>query len=227
MQNHEYCYSYDSLHKIATVIKLQPDHMNDGFMPKPVNSLYEDPSCIELGENETLIISNDKWAKTPLYIGTKLHHKANKTEIEISEVGKTPSDYPDYTDVELPDSQYVYYYDFSESEQTWIFNISKYKSDKCSRVTALCIDANYTMLPQYKRDNVYSGSPASDNYPSYLQGEAGKQSIAKLNAIYKQIATSAQAAIQSSTIQSRDEVDAIITALNFPTEAEILMQIQS
>lgn len=225
MKNHEFCYSFDSKNKIATAIKLQPDHVNGGFMPKPDNTLYEDPSSIELGDNETLVIESNALVKKSWYIGTKLYHKTDKTEIEITEVGKSPSDYPEYTTAEIPEPQYAYYYDFIDS--AWVFNLAKYKSDACSRVTMLCVNENYTMFPQYKRDNIYSGSPASDNYPDYLKGDAGKLSIAKLNAVYQQIATSAQAAIQSSTIQSRDEVDAIITALNFPTEAEILMQIQS
>jgi len=85
------------------------------------------------------------------------------------------------------------------------------------------------MFPQYKRDNVYSGSPVTDSYPDYLQGEAGKQSIARLNAMYQQIALTAQAAINMETVATKDEIDGIIEAMknSFPTEAEILAQIQS
>lgn len=232
MQNNEFCYKFNSKDKLITQIKLQPDHMNGGFLPKPDDTLYEDPSTIELGEYETLIISDEKWAKTPWYIGTKLYQKTDKTEMVIIEVGNSPSDYPDYTDVELSDQQYAYYYDYTESTdesgattRAWVFNLAKYKSDSCKRITVLCVNENYTMFPQYKRDNVYSGSPVTDNYPDYLKGAAGQQSIANLNAIYHQISIFAQAAINAATITTRDAVDNIISAIVFPTEEQILTQL--
>lgn len=226
MQNNEYSYSYDSKNKRATAIKLQPDYMNGGYMPRPDNSLYENPELIELGERETLIIESESWVIKPWFIGTKLYHKIDKTEMEITDVGESPSDYPKYTTSKFPESQYAYYYDFDES-LGWIFNLAKYKSDACNRVTMLCVNENYTMFPQHKRDNVYSGSPASDSYPDYLKGNAGKLSIAKLNAVYQQIASNTQAAINSTDITTREDVDAIVDTILFPTEQEILAQIQS
>lgn len=109
------------------------------------------------------------------------------------------------------------------------FNLPVYKSEACNKVTDLCVEANYIMFPQYKRDNVYSGSPVTDSYPDYLKGEAGKQSIARLNAMYQQISITTQAAINAETVTTKDEIDAIIEAMkaSFPTEAEILAQIQS
>lgn len=109
-----------------------------------------------------------------------------------------------------------------------IFHLMRYKVEACKTVTDLCVEANYSILPQYKRDNIYSGSPATDSYPDYLKGDAGKQSIARLNAMYQQIALNAQAAINAETITTKGEIDAIIETMKsgFPTEEEILAQIQ-
>lgn len=225
MQNNEYCYKFDSKTRTKIGIRLQPDHMNGDFMPKPDNSLYEDPALIELGVHETLIIKDEAWVKAAWYVDVKLYHKIDKSEMVITEVGKSPSDYAEYTDIEIPEPLYSYYYDFDGSG--WVFNLARYKSDACSRVTMFCVNENYKLFPQYKRDNVYSGSPATDNYPNYLKGDTGKQSIAKLNAVYQQIAANAQAAINSIDITTREDVDAIVDTILFPTEQEILAQIQS
>lgn len=168
-----------------------------------------------------------EWMEVDCFINKKLYHKQNKTTMVIDDESKSPADYPDYTDVEIPDIQYAYYYDFSEAENAWVFNLSKYKLYACKKITTLCVNENYTMFPQYKRDNIYSGSPVSDSYPAYLKGEEGKASIARLNAIYQSIAVNAQADINAATVASREAVDEIITAIVFPSEAEILAQIQS
>lgn len=226
MQNNEYCYTFNSKNKISTPIKLQKDHMNGGFLPKPENTLYEDPSTIELKENETLIISNGEWTKKPLYIGCRLFHKTNKAEIKITNIGDKPADFPEYTDKPIPDNNYSYYYNYSEQQQNWVFDLTRYKDDTLRRVSSMCVEENYKMFPQYKRDNVYSGSPVTDNYPEYLKGEAGKQSIARLNAVYQNIAITAQTAIMSEEVQTPEAVDLIIKNIKFPTEEEILLQIQ-
>ena len=223
MQNNSVCYSYDSGNKTTKVITLQKDVMNDGYLPAPENTSYVDPSIIELEENETLILENEKWEKIPHHINKKLYHKINKTEMTISEIGKTPVDYPDYTDKEIPDTAYSPYYEYSEQTQNWKFDIVKYKSDASKRITAMCVTENYSILSQEKRENILAGSPATDEYPLHLQGEAGKTNIAKLNNIYQKISKKTKSDIQSA--DSKREVDEIILGIIFPSEAEILASI--
>lgn len=230
MQNNEYCYTVDSKNKKVSVVKLQPDHMNGGFMPKPDGSSYINPSSIELTECETLQLINEgteseAWEKISYYIGQILYHKTSRSEIIINKVGESPADYPEYTDAAIPDLINAIYYDYSEETSSWVFNISRYRSVVSDQVTSLCVSANYTMFPQYKRDNVYSGSPASDGYPAYLKGDAGKTSIAKLNNVYQQIAETAKTAL--TTASTKEDIDAVISGIVFPTEVEILAQIQS
>ena len=230
MQNNKFCYTFDSKNKNASIITLQPDHMNGGFMPKPEASSYIDPEIIVLSEHETLRLVNagtesETWEKIPWYIGQKLYHKTNRSEIIINDIGKALSDYPDYTGINIPDLKYAYYYDFNESTESWVFNLDKYKSDASKHISDLCVAANYTMFPQYKRDNVYAGSPVTDDYPAYLKGDAGKQSIAKLNAVYQGIAETAKAVVD--TALTKEAIEDIVSGINFPIEVEILAQIQS
>jgi len=228
MQNHELCYYFDSNNKTISIIKLQSDIMNGGFMPKPSDASYIDPSTIEIEDNETLILIDDgqeieRWEKIPYFIDKKLYHKIDKSEITISEVGKSPDDYPDYTEKELPGDTSSCY-NFSESINDWLFDLEKYKSDALSRVTSMCIEANYSRLPQYKRDNIYAGSPVSADYPDYLQGEAGRLTIAKLNEIYQKISKAAKIEIESAISQT--EIDDIIAGIIFPSDEEIWSMIQ-
>jgi len=98
------------------------------------------------------------------------------------------------------------------------------KAAAIQEVSQRCADANYKMLPQYKRDNIYSGSPADDGYPSYLKGTSGKQSIAKLNKVYRDIANNAISAIKSAT--SVEDVALIVSSIVMPTESEIVAMIK-
>jgi len=228
MSNNELCYSFNVYDKTICVTRLEIDHMNGGFLPKPPGASYIDPSSIKLKDNETLILVDgnqeaERWEKIPYYIDKKLYHKSNKSEMTITKIGESPDDYPEYTEIQLPNGASLNYYNFSESANSWIFDIEKYKSDALSRITSMCIEENYRMLPQHKRDNVYAGSPASDNYPPYLQGAAGRGTIAKLNAIYQAISERAKSAIQAAT--SQEEIDNIIAGIKFPSETEILAEI--
>lgn len=201
--------------------------LEPGVFCLPANSTFDEPDLSALGENETYI-RNDAdtaWEIVKDYRGAVLVKKDKSEIIRIEELGKTPADYPDYTDIVLPDDK-QYYYDFDIESESWIFNMVKYKKDACTRVTSICTSANYEIFPQYKRDNVYSGSPASDSYPAYLQGDAGKVSIAKLNTIYQAIATTAQAAIKADAVTTVAAVDKIISGIVLPTEAEIIAEIQ-
>lgn len=94
------------------------------------------------------------------------------------------------------------------------------KTAAVQEISQKCVDANYKMLPQYKRDNIYSGTPADDGYPSYLKGTSGKQSIAKLNKMYRDIANNAISAIKSAA--SIEDVALIISSIVMPTESEIV-----
>jgi hypothetical protein len=231
MQQYNKCYFYNSVAKEVMVQNLQPDHMNGGFLPKPEGSSYTDPTTIFLKGNETLILVEEntpaeRWKIIPHYMFTKLHHKTDKTVKIIEEIGLSPADFPKYTDKPVPDDHYSFYYNYSEEQLNWIFDLARYKDDALRRVSLMCVEENYKMFPQYKRDNVYSGSPVTDNYPEYLKGEAGKQSIARLNSVYQDIAITAQTAIMSEEVQTPEAVDLIIKNIKFPTEEEILLQIQ-
>jgi len=94
------------------------------------------------------------------------------------------------------------------------------KASAVQEVSQRCVDANYKMLPQYKRDNIYSGAPADDGYPAYLKGAPGKQSIAKLNKMYRDIANNAISAIK--TAASIEDVTLILSSIVMPTESEIV-----
>jgi hypothetical protein len=231
MQKYNKCYFYNSVAKEVTVHYLQQDHLNGGFLPKPDGSSYIDPTTITLRENETLILVDEntpaeKWEIIPHYMFTKLYLKTDKTVLIIEKIGQSPADFPEYTEKPVPDKKYAYYYKYSEQDQDWIFDFARYKDDALRRVSSMCVGENYKMFPQHKRDNVYSGRPVTDNYPEYLQGEAGKQSIARLNAVYQDIAITAQTAIMSEEVQTPEAVDLIIKNIKFPTEEEILLQIQ-
>jgi hypothetical protein len=223
MQNNPVCYSFDSKNRTTKAIALQKDAMNGGYMARPADTSYIDPSLIELQDNETLILKNEKWIKISYYVNSKLYHKENKTELTINEVGKTKEDYSDYTDTEIPDIAFPQYYNFSETIQSWEFDIEQYKTDQINLISQRCVEENYKILPQHKRDNIYAGSPASDNYPSYLQGETGKTTIAKLNQIFQKISEKAKSGIQSANTKS--DVDEIVFGIIFPSEAEILASI--
>ena len=226
MQLQDHCFTYDDKNRVASRGQLQPDHMNGGYMPKSDGSSYDDPEAIALSDNETLQLTDSgSWAKIPHYIGTKLYSISDRTEKIITEVGKTPADYPDYTECDLSNEEkaYLVYYDYTDGE--WVFNVDRYRTAAKTHVTALCESANYTMLPSRTRDNIYAGSPASDDYPPYLQGDAGRSSIAKLNKIYKDISDQTMTAIQS--LATRAEIDAVIASIVFPTEDEVLTQILS
>lgn len=105
------------------------------------------------------------------------------------------------------------------------FNLAAYKAEVCKKVTALCVDKNYSFFPQYKRDNVYAGEPATAYYPEYLKGEAGRQSIAKLNAYFQQFALEIQSRINTSSVETKEQVDMILSSVLFPTDDEILLQL--
>ena len=227
-QNNELCYSFDSKSKTVSTIRLQKDEMNEGFLEKPSGTSYIDPTTILLEENETLMLidegkESERWEKIPCYAGKKLYHRINKSMMSITVAGKSPVDYPDYTDKQPPDNA-SFYYNFSESEGNWIFDLEKYRIDMSNRITSMCIEENYAILPQYKRDNVYSGLPANGDYPPYLQGEQGKTSIAKLNKIYQEISKVAKSKIESAVSQA--EIDNIISEIIFPSEMEILSLMQ-
>jgi hypothetical protein len=96
-----------------------------------------------------------------------------------------------------------------------------FKTFAIQEVTRRCVEANYTMLPQYKRDNIYSGAPADDGYPTYLKADAGKQSIAKLNKMYRDIANNVQASIDRA--DSIEDVKLILSSIVLPTESEIIL----
>ncbi len=98
------------------------------------------------------------------------------------------------------------------------------KAAAIQEISQRCVDANYKMLPQYKRDNIYSGPPADDGYPSYLKGTSGKQSIAKMNKMYRDIANNAISAIKSAA--SIEEVELIVSSIVMPTESEIVAMIK-
>lgn len=185
------------------------------------------PPEVEEFKKPVFNFSTARWAVKDIYFGKKLYHKTTKEQLVIDDENKTPADYPDYTDLPIPDTTLTIYYDYSEDTDTWEFDLTRYKKDICRHVSALCVNENYKMLPQYKRDNIYAGSPASDGYPVYLQGDTGKQSIAKLNAIYQQIATSKHAEINAEDIVSIDEINRIIEDIIFPTEEEVILKIQS
>lgn len=223
MQNNSACYSFDSKNKTTKAISLQKDEMNGEYLPKPAETSYTDPSSIKLKDNETLILVDGEWGKIPHHIGEKLYHKVDKTEMSISEIGKSPADYTEYTESSLPEDASAEYYNFSEQTEEWVFDIRKYKSDKLEQISQRCESENYTILPSKKRENVFAGSPASDKYPAYLKDEEGKRSIAKLNNIYQTIAEKAKADLQSANLKS--EVDEIISGIIFPSEADILASI--
>ncbi len=231
MQNNKFCYSFNSQAKIVNTIRLQKDYMNGGFLPKPTGCLYENPDNIILKENETLTIIDEntpaeKWEVIPHYVNMKLYHKVDKSEKIIEEIGQSPADFPDYTEIPVPDNKYSGYYNYSEQTRNWVFDLLKYKTDKLDALSAAGVVSNYKILPRHKRDNIYAGSPADDDYPSYLKGEAGKQSIARLNAIYQNISLTAKTAIMSVEVDTPEAVDLIIDNIKFPTEEEILVQIQ-
>ncbi len=226
MQSNQFCYSYNSLHRQSQKIQLQPDCLNGGFLPNPPGTSYVNPEEIDISEHETLILDGDDWKKVPFYVGTKLYHKSDQLVIEITEIGKSPEDYPDYTIISTPQcpDEHRMFYKFSDS-QAWEFNLQEYKQYRLKDIKRRCVSENYAILPQHKRDNIYSGSPASDHYPPHLQGERGKDSIAKLNSIYQQIAQSAKENIFDESIKTPKEVDNIYANINFPSEEEILKQI--
>ena len=225
MQNNKQCYSYDSRNKITSTIKLQRDLMNGGFLPKPNNTSYDDPSLITLTENETLIIENEKWKKVLHYIGCKLYRKVDKKEMAITKIGESPEDYPDYTNKEIPNSTLQSYYIYSEESEEWDFDLEKYKINAIERVSTMCVEENYKMLPTYKRENVLVGDPASTKYPQYLQGEAGRATIAMLNAMYQNISEAAKVAINNAT--DYIQVNNIVDNIQFPTEEQILTEVNN
>lgn len=223
MQNNEFAYSFDSRNKTIYKIKLEPDSENGGYLSKPNGTSYIDPSTIGIADNETLMLKNEKWEKIPYYVGTILYHKKRKISITIYDAGKSLDDYPDFTDKEIPDFALSCYFEYSEQTKNWEFDFEKYKSDALKRITDMCVNENYSILPREKRENILAGSPASDGYPQYLQGEKGKANIAKLNNIFQVISKEAKSDIQSAN--SKNEVDEIILGIIFPSEAEILASI--
>lgn len=88
------------------------------------------------------------------------------------------------------------------------------------RISQLAVSRNYELLPQYKRDNIYVGSPASDSYPEYLTGEAGKQTIAKMNGYFRQ---KSKQVIASMSTMTRAQVLSIGDP--FPKTAEEMLEI--
>lgn len=226
MQTNRCCYAYDAANKRISVIQLQADHMNGGYMPKPDHTSYNNPGIIPVGKNETLFLDEDgTWQKTPFYIGTILHSITDQSYIKITEIGKTPSDYAGYAEWTLSQDEknYMPFYDYTDG--AWVFNTERYKVSIKKQITKMCETENYNILPHHIRDNIYAGSPASDDYPAYLQGETGRRSIAKLNKIYKDISDQTMTAIQS--LATRAEIDAVIASIVFPTEDEVLTQILS
>ncbi len=227
MQINQFCYGYSSVNRQTQKIQLQPDCLNGGFLPKPPGTSYSNPGDIEISEHETLVLDGENWKKIPFCIGKKLYKKSDQSEIEITKIGETPKNYPDYTISPVPDcsESQKNFYKFSVSKQAWEFDLQAYKQYRLQNIKQRCVSENYAILPQHKRDNIYSGSPASSHYPSYLQGDEGKKSISKLNSIYQQIVQSAKENIFDENIKTLEEVDDIYANIEFPSEEEVLKQL--
>ena len=63
--------------------------------------------------------------------------------------------------------------------------LSVVQQEEIRKISALSVERNYELLPQYKRDNIYAGETACEGYPDYLKGEAGKLTIAKMNKYFR------------------------------------------
>ena len=97
--------------------------------------------------------------------------------------------------------------------------LSAVQQEEIKRISALSVERNYELLPQYKRDNIYAGDPACDGYPDYLKGDAGKLTIARMNKFFRDKVKEVQAQILSA--QTKTEVRSIGDP--FPRTAEEML----
>jgi len=102
-----------------------------------------------------------------------------------------------------------------------MFNITNYKNKISEQVSLRSRTAFRAILDEQTERNILYGATA--NYPTYLQGETGKQNVTKMIEQFKTIAKQAKIDIREAT--TKEAIDNILNALAFPTEAEILTEI--
>jgi len=232
IQRKSVCYSFNSMTKEKVTMQLQENFVKGGYVSKYANSSYINPDTIKLTKNETLVLKDENlptenWEKVAHYIGIKLRSKNNDNiqEIEIKELGDTPANYPDYTTKQPKNLIYQFYYTFDKSKDEWVFNFNKVLTDVKSGISAKGVETNYTILSQHNRDNIYSGSPADDEYPEYLKGKIGIENIAKLNNVFQILIKKFQKIVEESPQTNEliyPELLNMLEHIEFPTEDEII-----
>ncbi len=98
---------------------------------------------------------------------------------------------------------------------------STVQQEEIKRISALSVERNYELLPQYKRDNIYAGETACDGYPDYLKGEAGKLTIAKMNKYFRDKTKE----VVSQILLTKTKTDARSIGDPFPKTAEEMLEI--
>jgi hypothetical protein len=224
-ENMKIVYSLDKNGNFLDIHECQPCPVTGGWL-YPTHYTENPPPVTGEFQKAVYDYISESWEIMSCHNGQVIYHKTNRSQLKITD-DRTPDDFPDYTDIPIPDLSIIQFYDYSENGGAgWVFNLQKYKDYISSYITGLCVDANYKMFPQYKRDNVYAGSPVNDKYPDYLKGDAGKTAIAKLNAVYQSISNDTKSLIADKRVQTREEIDKIVAAIVFPNESEIISMIK-
>ena len=99
--------------------------------------------------------------------------------------------------------------------------LSAVQQEEIKRISALSVERNYELLPQYKRDNIYAGETACEGYPYYLRGEAGKLTIAKMNKYFRDKTKE----VQSQILKAKTKTEARTIGDPFPKTAEEMLEI--
>ena len=99
--------------------------------------------------------------------------------------------------------------------------LSVVQQEEIRKISALSVERNYELLPQYKRDNIYAGETACEGYPDYLKGEAGKLTIAKMNKYFRDKTKE----VQSQILKAKPKTDARSIGDPFPKTAEEMLEI--